>query len=253
MLTQFCDGNERNSFLTTESGMEEFKNIVASILTPTGTQSTMTISYIKDVSTMLSIVSSMREGNLYRYLEAEQKFLPLFFAFDHDHLHYARYNSFQHTYLKHLQTTNTNEFNDLCIQGLTEKQKELLDQIVLDNISNENTVNKWIMTSHMHSQLRLALKKRMKVYASSTHKELTPGNKSMHNSQVKNLMQKLEEYIVDPFSDGPVVHITTGKELDQDIVTDLLKMQKILVRSDYKEFVEQRLQESHPSLIWSVK
>ena len=44
----------------------------------------------------------------------------------------------------------------------------------------------------------------------------------MHNSQVKSLKQTLEEYNVDPFSDGPVVHITTGKELDQDIVTDLL-------------------------------
>ena len=128
----------QKSFLTTESDMEELKNIVASkhpysywypikddhllyllsILTPTGTQSKMTISYIsyiKDVSTMLSIVSSMREGNLYRHLEAERKFLPLFFSFDH--VHYARYNSFQHIYLKHLQTTNTNAFNDLCIQG----------------------------------------------------------------------------------------------------------------------------------------
>ena len=62
----------------------------------------------------------------------------------------------------------------------------------------------------------------MKVYTSSTHKELIPDNKSMHNSQVKSLKQTLEEYNVDPFSDGPVVHITTGKELDQDIVTDLL-------------------------------
>ena len=184
---------QQKSFLTTESDMEEFKNIVASILTPTGTQSKMTISYIKDVSTMLSIVSSMREGNLYRHLEAERKFLPLFFSFDHDHVHYARYNSFHHTYLKHLQTTNTNAFNDLCIQGLTEKQKETAGPNRAGYISNENTVNKWIMTSHIYSQLRLALKKRMKVYASSTHKELTPGNKSMHNSQVKNLKQKLEE------------------------------------------------------------
>ena len=105
----------RKSFPATESDMEEFKNIVASILTPTGAQSKMTISYIKVVSTMLSIVSSTREGNLYRHLEAERKFLPLFFVFDH--VHYARYNSFQHIYLKHLQTTNTNAFNDLCIQG----------------------------------------------------------------------------------------------------------------------------------------
>ena len=56
------------------------------------------------------------------------------------------------------------------------------------------------MTSQIHSQLWLALKKRMKVYTSSTHKELTPGN----NSQVKSLKQKLEEYNVDPFSDGAV-------------------------------------------------
>ena len=101
----------RKSFLATESDREEFKNIVASILTPTGTQSKMTISYIKDASTMLSIVSSMREENLYRHLEAERKFLPLFFAFDH--VHYAMYNSFQHIYLKHLQTTNTNAFRDV--------------------------------------------------------------------------------------------------------------------------------------------
>ena len=104
------------------------------------------------------------------------------------------------------------------------------------------------MTSHIHSQLRLSLKKRMKVYTSSTHKELTPGNKSMHNSQVKSLKQKLEEYNVDPFSDGPVVHMTTGKELDQDIVTDLLNAENTKSLSSRDLF-----QESHPSLIRSVK
>ena len=179
----------------------------------------------------------MREGNLYRHLEAERKFLPLFFAFDH--VHYARYNSFQHIYLKHLQTTKTNAFNDLCIQGYGATStgdpfSAIHGDIVTEHFNREtkgtagpnragyieNTVNKWIMTSHIH--IVISLKKRMKVYTSSTHKELTPGNKSMHNSQVKSLKQTLAEYNVDPFSDGPVVHITTGKELDQDIVTDLL-------------------------------
>ena len=99
------------------------------------------------------------------------------------------------------------------------------------------------MTSHIHSQLRLVLKKRMKVYTSSTHKELTPGNNSMHSqkSPVKSLKQKLEEYNVDPFSDGSAVHITTGIELDQDIVTDLLNAENICDER-YKEFVGQRLQ-----------
>ena len=109
----------RKSFLTTESDMEEFKNIVASILTPTGTQS-------------------------------------------------------KHIYLKHLQTTNTNAFNDLCIQGygatstgdpfnaihgdlVTEHFNRETKGTAGPNragyISNENTVNKWIMTLHIHSQL----------------------------------------------------------------------------------------------------
>ena len=61
----------------------------------------------------------------------------------------------------------------------------------------------------------------------------------MHNSQVKSLKQTLEEYNVDPFSDGPVVHKTTGKELDQDIVTDLLNAENI-GEERYKEFVDQR-------------
>ena len=85
-----------------------FKSLVEAVLTAIRTHSQMTISYLKDVSIMLAIVSAVREGYLKRYLQAERQMLKLMFEFDH--IHYARYSTFQHVNILDLGCRNTSFF-----------------------------------------------------------------------------------------------------------------------------------------------
>ena len=54
------------------------------------------------------------------------------------------------------------------------------------------------------------------------------------------LKQKLEDYQIDPFGSGAARHITTGKELHRQVVTDILRAPDIRSQK-YKQFVEDRL------------
>ena len=57
---------------------------------------------------------------------------------------------------------------------------------------------------------------------------------------MSKLKQKLEDYQIDPFGSGAARHITTGKELDHQVVTDMLRAPDI-GSEKYKQFVEDRL------------
>ena len=54
--------------------------------------------YLKDVSTILAIVSAVREGDLKKHFSAEREFLKLMFAFDH--INYAGYITYQDVLLR---------------------------------------------------------------------------------------------------------------------------------------------------------
>ena len=81
--------------------MESFKVLKNDIMAVTGTQSKMTIQYLKDVSNLLALVSAVGENNIEKHLQAERQMLKQVFAFDHQN--YARYLSYQHVFLRELQ------------------------------------------------------------------------------------------------------------------------------------------------------
>ena len=62
--------------------MDEFRGLKERIMSVSGTQSQMTSLYLKNISLMLTLVSSARESNLEMHLEAEREFLNLVHAFD---------------------------------------------------------------------------------------------------------------------------------------------------------------------------
>ena len=63
----------------------------------------MTVAYLKNVSSLLALVSAVREINLEQHLQAEREMLKRCFAFDH--INYARY-MFEHVYLRDLERRN---------------------------------------------------------------------------------------------------------------------------------------------------
>ena len=77
--------------------MDEYQTLKTEIVKVNGTQSKMTLQYLKDVSLMLSFVAGARESDINLHLQAEEKILKMVFAFDH--VNYARYNSYQHLFL----------------------------------------------------------------------------------------------------------------------------------------------------------
>ena len=81
------------SILSSASFQALYENFTKS----SGPKCDMTLTYLKDVSLMLAIVSAVREGCLERHLQAERQFLKLIFAFDH--VNYSRYNTYQHVLL----------------------------------------------------------------------------------------------------------------------------------------------------------
>ena len=61
----------------------------------------MVVAYLRDVSSILALVSSVRAGTIELRLEAERDMLKHLFAFDHQN--YARYLSYQHVLLNDLK------------------------------------------------------------------------------------------------------------------------------------------------------
>ena len=132
----------------------------------------LTITYLRDVSSMLALVSAVRDMNIERCLQVERKLIIHSFAFDHQN--YARYGAYQHVYLQSLKQQNRPAFVDMQIKGfrgsisghdfsslhgdlLTKKSKVTLDRLGLDLVPTLWTVNTWVNTIHIHSKIRMAL------------------------------------------------------------------------------------------------
>ena len=82
--------------------LDEFDFIAKEILRyQQGSDGELTVTYLKDVSLMLSLVAAVREADVEKHLQAERKLSE--FAISYDHPNYARYNTYQKSYLLHLK------------------------------------------------------------------------------------------------------------------------------------------------------
>lgn len=96
---------------------KDFNELFKEATTPaSGTESKMTIEYLKDVSALFALVSAVREKDFERHMQAERDMLKHCFAFDH--INYARYLSFQHVYLRNLERDDHPSIMDLKARGL---------------------------------------------------------------------------------------------------------------------------------------
>ena len=62
-----------------------------------GTEAKKTTYFIKAFSLLLTLDSAVRESNFEQHLQTEREMVKYCFAFDH--IHYARYMSYQQVYL----------------------------------------------------------------------------------------------------------------------------------------------------------
>ena len=160
---------------------------------------------------MLAIIFIVREGGLKRHFSAEREILKLMFAFDH--INYVGYITYQHVYLNNLLGKVNSIVKDLITYGhgascsgdslstihgdlVTEhfknKRKVLLGlslQVIV--LAFVYAVNKWIKTSHIHSKVGAMLRKKLNVFTSHAHSEMTPGNKRLHFEHARSLKANL--------------------------------------------------------------
>ena len=91
------------------------------MLEQNGTESKMTIAYLKDVSSLLALVVAVRDCNFELHfffelhLQAEREMIKHYFAFDH--VNYARYLAYQQVYLRDLERKDHPAINDLKTRG----------------------------------------------------------------------------------------------------------------------------------------
>ena len=137
-----------------------------------GTEDKMTICFIKKFSSLLALVSAIRENNFERNLQAECEMVKYFFAFNQ--IKYARYASYQQVYLRELQSINNNAMVNLVQCGFGDSLSGYLFfcvHVIITNILNKQTkrqecphsarfstyigkVNTWVATSHIHAKVR---------------------------------------------------------------------------------------------------
>ena len=92
---------------------------------------------------------------------------------------------------------------------LTKKVKERLDPIDQDIYI---AVNKWIVTSDIHSKLRMIQREKVRLHTSSKHKETTISHKRTHQKLVKSLKSESKDYSVNAFEDSSAIWISTVKK-----------------------------------------
>ena len=238
----------------------DFKGLVKQILHfEQGSDAELTVAYLRDVSLTLSLVGSVREANIEKHLQAEQKMACLTHAYDHPN--HARYEAYQNAYLMHLKQTGHDAYKELKIKGIggsiTGEKFSAIHGDLITELYNKETkgtagpfragfstdieaVNNWVNTIHIHALLRTSLHRVLSIKTSSKHKELTGRGKRLHAEHVKSLKMKLNSYGVDPFSTDPPRQITSGKKIDDIIVYDMFRAPD-LGWDQLKTFIDERL------------
>ena len=251
--------------------MESFKVLKNDIMAVTGTQSKMTIQYLKDVSNLLALVSAVRENNIEKHLQAERQMLKQVFAFDHQK--YARYLSYQHVFLRELQPNGHPAFKDLVNYGyganLSGQKFASIHGDLVTELYNRETkgtagpfrsgystdiqaTNTWVKTTHIHAKLRVAFREKLHLKTSSVHKELTDSGKKRHKRNVDSLKLKLHSYQVNPFEEGHARTMTTGAEIDCNVVKGLIDATD-RGNHRYTEFIEECLVSGNKSIFDPIK
>ncbi len=93
--------------------------------------------------------------------------------------------------------------------------------------TNIEAVITLVRTIHVHSKLRMMLE-HLRTKTSAKHKEVTPGSKKKHVDHVASLKAKLRSYGLNQFAEGASKSISTGDEIDQAVVHDMLHADVIL-------------------------
>lgn len=240
----------------------EFERLFVELLSTSNgcnQQSEMMVEYLKDVSAVLALISSVRENHIERNMQAERALLPQLFAFGH--INYARYLTYQHVMLANLHKTNPTTWNELKENAFGGSLTGDSFSTVHGDFITEVTVNRevkvrggpmqggfstslkaedaFIKTNHLMAKVRAALNEKFKIMTTSTHKETAQGAKKQHENTVQALVDQMSKYM-DPFAAGVARHLKTGIAINEEVVKDLLQS-TVTGETFLLKFIDERL------------
>ena len=118
--------------------------------------------------------------------------------------------------------------------------------------ANTESVNNWIEIIHVHAKLKESFHEKIKISTNIAHKEITEGAKKMHDDHVKALVTKLREYGHHPFT-GVARDVTAGKEINTEVIKDILKQINKTGKKHFQSFVNERLKKWYNRFFQSDK
>ena len=201
------------------------------------TESHISVSYLKNVSSMLVLVSAVRESNIEKHMEAERVMTNQAFALDHPN--YARYGAYQQTYLQHLRNIQHPAYESLKNNGsgasisgdkFLSIRGDFITEIFNKKIKgNSGPFRKEFSTDiiHIHSQLQVALRQKLHIKTSTKHKEITSSGIMNHINHVNSLKATLRKYGYNPFSDTTPKCISTDVEVAKEIYFNMISVDEI--------------------------
>ena len=142
----------------------------------------MTVCFLRDVSTLLAMLSAAIGKNFERHLQVERKMIKYCFTFDR--INYSRYLIYQNVYLRTLQSKWSKTVADLderdfggSLSGLpfTSLHGDLITEIFNGHTKRQvgphaagfstdiNKVNDWVQKAHIHAKLRCIFTEKIKL------------------------------------------------------------------------------------------
>ena len=243
----------------------EFVDFTKKIQDTSGTMSQMVVNYMKDVSNMLALVSSVRENCIERHLQAERVLCRDLHALGHPN--YSRYLTYQHVMLSTLHEKNpkaweellnngfggslsgqpfSTEHGDLIIEMTINKEVKVRGGPMQGGYSTDlKSMNRFVKNTHHMAKLRAALKKKLKILTSSNHKETTSSGKRTHEKMIVRMLDQLKRYL-NPFDEQAVRNFKTGEVISEKVINGLLGC-SALGEELFQKFIQERLQPANPN------
>ena len=237
----------------------------------TGSEYRLTVEFLKNISSTLSMIAAVRDFSLDLHLQAQRDSLILIFAFDH--VHYSRYQAYEHVFLRCLQQRNPAAYNELKEKGIgaslsgnnfSSIHGDLVTEIMNRDVkcgggcfrggysTSTEAVNIFVKNAHIHAEVKAVFRKKLNIKTSIVHKELTTGAKLTFESHVKSLKNELERYSVDPFLHGPARHWISGVEIDSRLIEGILNAKEV-GNGQFVAFCEERLKEGSKNIYDPIK
>ena len=226
------------------------------------------------VELLLQTIYSIRSGNWELFIECIREIIPYTFAYDN--LNYARYLSAMLGDMLSLPTdmlslpTEFPEIYEEFVRGnfaaqlsynkFSRSETDKVIEMTLNKdtktpggvtgfSTNDNAVKRWELNSAYRASLRKCfhehLHYKLQKYA---HADLTPSRIKKDEADVQMLMRTLTTLFIDPFSDQPLLSISTGVLANEAVCKDM-KSAKEQGKKSMDLFIAERLMQQNHSLI----